>query len=175
MAAGVNPDAIELREARPSDLDAVAALFLACWRVSYAGVLPDRVIEMFDDDSARALWRRALETPRAGSVGVVAEEPGRGVVGIIRLGSDPDEPSSGHVFSLYVDPAAQGLGVGGRLLAEADRRFRDAGRTQATLWVFAANSAALGFYGHHGWHPDGGQRVEAEYGEPELRLRRTLV
>jgi len=171
----MNAREVLLREARPSDLEAVSGLFLACWRVSYAGVLPDHVIAMFDDDGARALWQRALENPKAGSVGIVAEQPGRGVVGVIRLGSDPGEPSSGHVFSLYVDPSAQGLGVGGRLLGEAERRFRDDGRAQATLWVFAANTASLRFYEHHGWHPDGGQRVEAEYGEPELRLRRSLA
>lgn len=27
---------------------------------------------------------------------------------------------------------------------------------------------------HLGWQPDGAQRVEPRYGEPELRLRRTL-
>ena len=171
----MSAEAISLREARPSDLGPVAALFLACWRVSYAGVLPDRVIELFDEDGARALWQRVLERPPAGSGGVVAEQPGRGVVGIIRLGSDPDELTAGHVFSLYVDPATQGLGVGGRLLDEAVRRFRATGRVQATLWMFAANTAARTFYAHHGWQPDGGQRVEPEYGEPEVRLRRTLV
>lgn len=163
---------IQLREAGPADLDAVATLFLACWRVSYAAVLPDPVIAVFDEASARALWRRALETPPAGSVGIVAESTTSGVLGIIRMGCDPDEPSAGHVFSLYVDPAAQGLGVGGRLLDEATKRLRSAGRTQGTLWVFAANLAARSFYGHHGWEPDGGERVEPEFGEPELRLRR---
>jgi ribosomal protein S18 acetylase RimI-like enzyme len=170
----MSAEAIHLREARPSDLESLASLFLACWQVSYAGVLPDHVIAMFDDDSSRALWHRVLETPNAGSVGIVAEQPSRGVVGIIRLGSDPDEATSGHVFSLYVDPATQGQGVGRTLLDEADRRFRDAGLAQATLWVFAANTAARAFYQQHGWQPDGGQRVEPEYGEPEVRLRRTL-
>jgi GNAT superfamily N-acetyltransferase len=166
---------IQLRDASPADLDAVATLFLACWRVSYAAVLPEPVIAVFDEVSARALWRPALETPRAGSVGIVAESTTRGLLGIIRMGSDPDEPSAGHVFSLYVDPAAQGLGVGGRLLAEATRRLRLDGKTQATLWVFEANDRARSFYGHRGWRPDGGERVEPEFGEPELRLRRASL
>ena len=165
-------DDIRLREARPGDLDSVAALFLACWRVSYAGVLPERVIALFDEVSARALWRRTFESRRAGSVGIVAESTSRGVLGIIRIGNDPDEQSTGHVFSLYVDPAAQGLGVGGRLLHEAVRRLRDGGASEGTLWVFQANAAARAFYRHHGWEPDGGARVESEFGEPELRLRR---
>jgi len=166
-------ETVRLRAARPDDLDAVATLFLACWRVSYAGVLPDAVVALFDEAGARALWQRALESPLPGSSGIVAEGPD-GVAGIIRLGTDPDEPVAGHVFSLYVDPAAQGLGIGGRLLREAMRQFHDAGRTEATLWVFAANAAARGFYARHGFLPDGGERVEPEFGEPELRLRRTI-
>jgi ribosomal protein S18 acetylase RimI-like enzyme len=166
--------AVLVREARPNDLAAVAAAFLACWRTSYTGFLPLQIIAMYDDASARELWRRTLENPPANAAVLVAERAGHGVLGIIRIGPDPDEPMSGHVFSLYVHPDAQGLGVGARLLAAADDRFRRRGVEAATLWVFAANTSALGFYAHHGWHPDGARRVEPEYGEPELRLRRTL-
>lgn len=166
--------AVVVREARPNDLAAVAATFLACWRTSYAGFLPPKVIAMYEDASARELWRRTLENPPANAAVLVAERTGRGVLGIIRVGPDPDESSSGHVFSLYVHPDAQGLGVGARLLAAADDRFRHDGVHTVTLWVFGANTSALGFYAHLGWQPDGAQRVEPQYGEPELRLRRML-
>jgi ribosomal protein S18 acetylase RimI-like enzyme len=81
---------------------------------------------------------------------------------------------TGHVFSLYVDPDAQGTGVGGRLLAEAERWFGSEGLAEATLWVFEANARARAFYARHGWQPDGGMRVEPEFGEPEIRLRSRL-
>ena len=163
---------IGLREAAAADLEAVATLFLRCWR-GYADVLPERVIGLFDEAGARELWRRALATPRPHSRGVVAVEGVR-VLGAIRMGHDPDEPGVGHVFSLYVDPAAQGGGVGGRLLAEADRWFGSEGLAEATLWVFEANLRARTFYARHGWEPDGGSRVEPEFGEPEVRLRHRI-
>jgi ribosomal protein S18 acetylase RimI-like enzyme len=166
--------AVVVREARPNDLAAVAAAFLACWRTSYAGFLPPGVIDMYDDDSARALWRPTLCNPPAGAIVFVAERTRRDVLGVIRIGPDPDEPTAGHVYSLYVRPDTQGLGVGTRLLAAVDDRFRRDGVYEATLWVFAANAAALGFYSGLGWQPDGAQRTEPQYGEPELRLRRTL-
>ena len=170
--------AVVVREARPSDLAAVAAAFLACWRTSYAGFLPADVIDMYDDDSARALWHPTLCNPPAGAIVFVAERTGRDVLGdvlgVLRIGPDPDEPTAGHVYSLYVRPDTQGLGVGTRLLAAADDLFRRDDVHEATLWVFAANATALGFYSRMGWHADGAQRVEPEYGEPELRLRRTL-
>jgi GNAT superfamily N-acetyltransferase len=161
------------REATPEDLAAVTALFLRCWRESYAEVLPPRVIEVFDEASATDLWRRALVTPAAGTRGVVAVEGDR-VMGVIRMGRDPDEPAAGHVFSLYVDPSAQGGGVGRGLLSEAVRWLDAAGCAEATLWVFQANRRARAFYETQGWEPDGGTRVEPAFGEPEVRLRRSL-
>lgn len=171
----MNPGAaLTIRGARPDDLAAVATVFLACWHDSYAGVLPTHVIDLYDEDGARALWRSTLSDPPADAVVSVAEQTGRGVLGVIRIGRDPDEPAAGHVYSLYVHPDTQGLGVGTRLLADADGRFRRDGLHEATLWVFLANAAARGFYSRLGWRPDGGERVERQYGEPELRLRRTL-
>jgi GNAT superfamily N-acetyltransferase len=161
-----------LRKAMPTDLDAVAALFLRCWR-GYADVLPGRVVTLFDEAGARALWRGALETPRPNSLGLVAVHRGS-VVGVIRIGRDPDEPTVGHVFSLYVDPDFHGVGIGGQLLAEADRWFASEGLAQSTLWVFEANVQARAFYARHGRRPDGGARVEPEYGEREIRLRSTI-
>jgi ribosomal protein S18 acetylase RimI-like enzyme len=162
---------VTIREARPDDLEAVSRVFLACWIVSYGAVLPERVVGLFDERTALELWRGPLESPRPGTTGLVAEVRGR-VYGITRLGADPDEPAAGHIFSLYVDPATQGLGVGGRLLGEAIERLEATGRTTVTLWVFAANEPARRFYARHGFLPDGGERVEAAFGEPEMRLRR---
>ncbi|MBA3876256.1 MAG: hypothetical protein C0498_04855 [Anaerolinea sp.] len=171
----MNPEAaVIVRRAQPDDLAAVSSVFLACWRDSYVGILPPDVIGMYDEDGVRALWHPTLSDPPADAVVFVAEQTGRGVLGVIRIGKDPDEPAAGHVHSLYVHPDTQGLGVGTRLLAAADDRFRRDRVHEATLWVFAANAAALGFYARLGWHPDGGERVEPQYGEPELRLRRTL-
>lgn len=166
--------AITVREARPDDLAAVATVFLACWRSSYAGVLPVAVVDTYDEDGARTLWRPTLSHPPADATVLVAEQAGSELLGVIRIGADPDEPAAGHVYSLYVHPDTQGSGVGRQLLGAAVDRLRRDGVDEVTLWVFAANAAARGFYARMGWEPDGGTRVEPQYGEPELRLRRTI-
>jgi ribosomal protein S18 acetylase RimI-like enzyme len=159
---------VTVRSARVGDLDAVALVFLACWRTSYADLLPPDVREMYTLENAGQMWRRApLDRT------LVADVSDRGVLGVTRLGADPDEPTAGHVYSLYVHPDSQGLGLGRRLLSAAADRLRAEGFAEATLWVFADNEQARAFYAKQGWVPDGGTRVEAAYRLPELRLRTT--
>lgn len=127
----------------------------------------------YDETSAVALWRRVLAAAPDGVL--VADAAGHGVRGVVRYGADPDDARHGHVFSLYVHPDAQGLGLGGTLLHAATGKLRAAGFAKVTLWVFARNDAARAFYAAQGWTPDGGTLVEEAYGEPELRLRRSLA
>jgi ribosomal protein S18 acetylase RimI-like enzyme len=161
-AAGVRP-------AVAGDLDGVVRTFLACWHGSYRALLPPDVRAVYTVDSARRLWERA---PLGGLL--VAEVPERGVLGVARYGADPEDAARGHVFSLYVHPDTQGLGLGRALLEAAVRRLTEAGYREAALWVFADNTAARAFYARIGWTPDGATRTEPAYRLPELRLRRTL-
>jgi ribosomal protein S18 acetylase RimI-like enzyme len=167
-------DVVLLRGAAADDLDAVAALFLACWRQSYRGVLPEAVVELYDEVRARDLWQRSFAGLAAGREIVVAELPDHTIAGVATVGEDPDRPRSGHVYSLYVHPHAQGQGVGARLLSAAVERLEACGFAEASLWVFEANVRGRAFYERLGWHPDGATRVEPEYGEPECRLTRSL-
>ncbi|MGA3221368.1 MAG: hypothetical protein ABSE77_20240, partial [Acidimicrobiales bacterium] len=48
----------------------------------------------------------------------------------------------------------------------------DRGLSTVTLWVFEENRAARNLYATFGFVPDGGRRVEPEYGAQEVRLRR---
>jgi ribosomal protein S18 acetylase RimI-like enzyme len=160
---------VTVRPAAAGDIDAMARTFLACWRVSYADLLPPDVQQLYTMDSARELWRRSpLDNM------LVAEVEGRGVLGGTRFGVDPEDSGRGHVYSLYVHPDSQGLGLGRALLTAAADELRARGYLVATLWVFADNAAARGFYARLGWQPDGATGVEEAYGLPEVRLRRDL-
>lgn len=159
--------AVQLRPATLDDRDAIVEVFLACWRLSYRGVLPQTAIDEMTDERAGALWTRVLASP-TGTV-LVAERD-RTVLGITRFETAGD---TGAVHSLYVSPDARGLGLGSLLLTTADERLRDAGAQATTLWVFAANAPSIAFYGARGWSADGQTRTQDEFGVPELRLRRS--
>ena len=160
--------AIVLRAATRNDRDAIVAVFLSCWRQSYAGILPESAITAMTDERASALWSRVLADP-AGTV-LVAERDGT-VLGVTRFAGGT---ADAVVHSLYVSPDAQGLGVGTRLLDAAFESLRADGARSVALWVFAANAPSIAFYDTRGWRSDGQTRTQAEFGEPELRLRRAV-
>ncbi|MDF2507987.1 MAG: beta-lactamase [Microbacterium sp.] len=162
---------LQVRPATPDDLSGVLEVFLACWRESYRGILPETAVDAMTDERAEGLWRRVLADP----VGVVlvAEQDG-GIVGITRHAATSDDRGriEGAVHSLYVSPRAHGGGIGGALLAQATSELRDAGAGAATLWVFAANQPSIAFYEAKGWRADGATRTQPEFGEREQRMRK---
>lgn len=163
--------AVALRTAGPADLDAITAVFLGCWRESYAPVLPAPAVAGMSDEAARELWARALADP-AGPVLVATDAVDGHVLGLTRYAV---QDGIGWVHSLYVAPDAQGRGVGGVLLDAAVRALRAAGARDGALWVFEANEPSLAFYQRRGWTPDGTRRTQPELADaPQLRLVRRL-
>lgn len=163
-----------LRDATPADHRAIVDVFLACWRESYAAVMPARLVGSMTNDFAASRWRRALEQASPGQLVVAEDAEHPRLAGVLRWHVDA-EPADGWIDSLYVAPWAQGLGVGGQLLDHAGRELAAAGAIEQRLWAFAANGPAIAFYERHGWRPDGAIRVEAEFDEPEIRLHRRVA
>jgi ribosomal protein S18 acetylase RimI-like enzyme len=89
------------------DLDQVTAIFLACWRDSYADLLAPDVIAYYDDERAGATWRPLVEGAVAGRTLLVADHAERGILGFGQIGGDPEAPERGHVHSIYVHPDAR--------------------------------------------------------------------
>lgn len=175
-----------VRPAVPDDLDGVIETFLECWRVNYAAVLGPLLASRMDDARARALWEPLLGESGPGTGGNEAalvavrsaDGPASHEVGFPTVGGitrfELVDESIAEVHSLYVSPRVQGGGLGRLLLSAACDRARGWGVTQARLWVFRENLPSLSFYCAQGWLFDGTERVQPEFGEPELRLTKTL-
>ena len=71
-------------------------------------------------------------------------------------GLDPQQV--GEVSTLYIDPSAQGLGLGARLLDAVVDQLLDAGFVDVRLWVLRDNHWARQFYERRGWIADGGEQ-----------------
>jgi GNAT superfamily N-acetyltransferase len=153
-----------IRPATDADARAIAELEVRAWRWAYTDVVAQEDMITVADRVAR--W-----TGRPADGAWVAEVEGR-VVGVVQAHADPGDASLGLLHGLNVEPAAQGAGLGTALYEHAVERLRAAGCDHATLWVFAANGHARGFYERRGWTPDGATGTAA--GAPELRYRKDL-
>jgi GNAT superfamily N-acetyltransferase len=149
-----------IRPATGEDAAALAAIQARAWRWAYGDFVdPDRMPVASEREPR---WR---EVAASGSLRVFDQDGA--VVGY--AGVDADQLSG-----LYVDPPAQGAGVGGRLLADAEARLRAAGHARAWLWVFEANAHGRHFYERRGWSAVGDPVRRDGWAAPALRYEREL-
>ena len=168
---------LSLRLAEPKDADDVAGVHVRSWQAAYRGLLPDEYLDGLRPEDRAAKYTFGAPDVRMPAT-VVAVEDGE-IRGFVTTGPcrDADEPGTGEVLALYVDPPAWGSGVGARLVAEARARLRQRGFIEAVLWVLVGNDRAQRFYRLDGWQGDGGQRSEELWGVvvDEVRFRRHLA
>ena len=79
------------------------------------------------------------------------------------LGFSAADPADGTIWALFVDPAAEGLGIGADLLSRALNDLRRAGWDEARLST-GPGTRAERFYRRHGWNVAG----QTEAGEKIL-------
>jgi ribosomal protein S18 acetylase RimI-like enzyme len=166
-----------IRAARPADARAIATVHVATWRDAYAGLLPDEVLAGLDTGERAQRWNRNLAAPAEGRFTLVFDAGGR-VDGFVSGGPSRDQFPGGEVYAIYVSPAHQGRGAGGRLLAAAARHLAEAQFMEASLWVLVGNRPARGFYESQGWHSDGTEQPWTHSGGGavmEVRYVRSLA
>jgi ribosomal protein S18 acetylase RimI-like enzyme len=148
----MNDLALSLRQARPSDAAALARIYVESWQDTYAGILPHNLLSAMSIKTHTQRWQSQLRTP--GSV-IVAEDKTHGVVGLASLGGARDRSLGfeGEIYTLYVDPAFFGRGVGRKLLQGAFASLKEQKFHSCLVWSHARNNACF-FY-----EAMGGQRV----------------
>lgn len=164
-----------MRCATAKDIEAIVGVFLACWRGPYAHVLPASAVQQMTDERALRLWSEAFaDRVEPDEIMVASGGEESAACGVVRYGLTGDG-DRGTIWSLYVDPSAQGAGLGSRLLRTAEEALTRKGAKSASLYVFARNAPSIAFYCHHGWkaaHQNGETRYD--FGEPVLTLTKTL-
>ena len=168
---------MQIREAHPSDLEAIANLHAWSWRVAYRGILSDTFLDSDLVTERRALWRERFDKPAPNQTIVVAEIDG-GMVGLSCAFGDHDARWGTLIENLHVAPRHKGLGIGAQLVrhiaAWSSRCHTAAGMH---LWVLTGNTAAQGFYKRLGasqveesvWDaPDGNSVSEFRFAWPTL-------
>lgn len=146
-----------IRPATEADARAIAELEVRAWRWAY--------VDFVAEEDMITVAEREERWAGAGGAFVAEVQPGR-IAGVVQVLED-------EIAALYVEPAAQGAGLGAALLDFAGERLRAAGHAQAVLWVFERNGHARGFCERRGWVADGAR--DERRGTSALRYRQNLA
>jgi ribosomal protein S18 acetylase RimI-like enzyme len=169
--------ALQVRRALLDDVEAIACVHVATWRVAYRGLMPDAVIEANSEARRAELWRSILQSAEHG---VYVALIGGAVAGFCEAIASRDADAArdtGEIAAIYVAPARWRAGIGSALIAAAVEHAERAGQRELTLWVLDTNASARRFYERQGFHADGACTEQMRLGHTlrELRYRRPLV
>ncbi|HKZ19370.1 MAG TPA: N-acetyltransferase [Acidimicrobiia bacterium] len=152
-----------IRPASADDATAIAELHGRSFLATYPDLARTREATLLGGDARVALWSDRLQGLRDGSEVLVAYGS-QGLHGFVYTGPSADSDDSttrtGQVYSIHVDPALQGVGIGTELLNAAIAFLRASGTEEVTLWVVNNNLQARKFYEARGFGLDGGRRKE---------------
>jgi GNAT superfamily N-acetyltransferase len=141
-------------------------------RAAFTELLPPGH-EVPEPDAER--WFAVLEDPAVSML--LAEDDGE-LLGFSTSGESRDDdadPFVGEIRSFFVATGRWGKGIGRVLMPATLDALRERGCTEATVWSFAANERANGFYERAGFTRDGAEKTEDAWAHlPEVRYRRSL-
>lgn len=172
---------IAIRAAVPADAPRIAQTHVACWRETYAGMLPDEALAKLSVADRTVMWEGILtQSPPATSVFVVDRDDEIAAFGACGRQRDVDLAAKGYggeVSAIYVLASAQGRGVGTALMRVMAAALTEQGLAGMSLWVLRENAAARRFYDRLGGKVLGekaerrpfGEIVEVTYGWPDLK------
>lgn len=132
---------LRLRPARAADANRIAEVYVDSWRSAYPGMLPTSVLVQLSKTVQAQEWARVLGRRRFADSVVVAELGHHGIVAVGSCGQARRTglPHAGEIFTLYVAPEFQELGVGRALLRRLFDALIDRGLDSALTWVLAQN------------------------------------
>jgi ribosomal protein S18 acetylase RimI-like enzyme len=152
---------VEIQRAAPQHASSIAEVHIRSFGSAYAHHPITRRSAETGLEGRIAVWDERLR--RSDRATLVAIDDDR-VVGFVHLGQSTDDDAdatTGHIYSVHVDPDLTGMGIGGQLVAAATNALASDGFRAATLWVLADNERAQLFYQRLGWQGDGSVRTEA--------------
>lgn len=137
---------LNIRPARTTDADLIAAVYVEAWRTAYPGLVPNGVLVQMSQAVQAREWTVALSRRRLHDTVMIAEEAAT-VVGFGSCGESRDRtlPHAGEIYTLYVQPEHHERGIGRALLFCLFDALTGRGLNSAVVWVLSGNPARF-FY-----------------------------
>lgn len=170
---------MEVRRAQVDDAHAIAAVHVRTWQAAYRGQVPDAILDGLSVEQRTRSWSQIIARSMPPAAGAFVLEDDGEVCGFVHIAPSRDEDAgeeAGELTAIYVAPEFWGSGGGALLMECALAGLREAGCSEATLWVLDANVRARRFYESRGWTPDGAVKVDQREGFElhEVRYRCVL-
>ena len=170
---------MRIREARPTDVPAIARVHVDSWRTTYRGIVPDEALAGLSYAEREAMWTKIFTDTTVRGFRYVAEDDTGEIVGFAAGGPEPsgDPQYTGQLYAVYLLEASQGQGVGRQLVEAVARDLAHHGFGAMLVWVLAANPARR-FYEALGGHQlrtrvetiGGVELEEVAYGWPDITM-----
>ena len=133
---------VAIRPATVADSAEIARIYVAGWRSTYAGILPDRRLTGMEEALCEKHWRMSVSK---GRLVLVADSRDQGILGFASAGpprfSTPD--CQAEVYAIYMHEDHQNRGVGRRLFSMTGTRA--AHGASLIVWCLSANPSRF-FY-----------------------------
>ena len=139
-------DPLPIRLAGPSDVEPLARLINAAFRVEQPFIEGERI----NPDGVRSYMAKGK---------FLLAEDSAGLAGCVYVELRGDR---GYVGLLSVDPPRQGTGLGRKLMDAAENYFREAGCRAVDLRVISARAPLPLFYRHLGYAETGTSQIPAD-------------
>lgn len=156
------PIADSVRLALPAEASSIAELQRRSWATQWPADLAELMLASVSLTEMTDSWRTAIERPPQAAFRVLVATDGQRVVGFATTmpsqDDDADPAIDGAIEVFVVDPAAQHLGHGSRLLNACADTLRADGFARARFWVNANDDALRRFLTAAGWAADGARR-----------------
>ncbi len=132
---------MKIRSANPEDAAAIAHVHVASWRVTYSGIIPERYLADLDETDFTRCWSEWLEGGKPVTI-CVAEREGA-LVGFAAGGPirKPVSHCDSEIYSIYLLPVAQRIGLGRRLVSCIEEKLLKQGQSNLLAWVLRDNPA----------------------------------
>lgn len=146
---------IGIRLARTGDAAGIAAVHVASWRETYAGLLPARALVGMSVPRETTAWTRTLAESHLRRPVFVAADSEQKIYGFASAGPTRDDTLDvdGEIYMLYVAPGFTGLGIGRELMRASFRLLARGACKSLLVWTLADNPSRF-FY-----EAMGGRRV----------------
>ena len=146
---GFGKNRVSLRHASATDVAAIGRIQVTTWRDAYRGLIPGDILANMRSEKIETFVTEILSGLHEGTFVLVCEtemRPAGFCIGGPERSEREGQCPFGEIYSMYVLPAYQRLGLGKALMRHAAEVLGSNGMTGLSLWVLQGNISALRFY-----------------------------